>query len=819
MSKPTDIPLPLSPDVVIRPLDDDGRCVVKNTRKRSYVKLGGQEAFLLSQLDGQKTYADITAAFEQRYGEPVACEDVQDFVAMLKEERLVGKPNGKSSASDRADEDLQLGFFKRTIKAARRKNPLYFRVTLIDPDRLLNWLEPKTRWLFSRNLAIVAAVGAVLAMAVTWSNRHHLVSQFAEHFNWKTAVIAWFTTLLVTTIHEFGHGLACKRYGGEVHEMGLLYMFFTPCFFCNVSDAWLLKSRWQRLLISMAGTYVDLLIWIVAVFVWRVTLQDTSINYMAWIICTTCGVRVLFNINPLLRLDGYYALADLVGIANLRRRSRALWLDHVRWIMWGAPRPVLPSDGRLLLLYGVVSWFFKVGFLIVMGIHITAWLQSCIGFFGIVAGVGGFFALAQRYFKGSLGEDFKIMLRTRKKRLLVFGALLLVVGLFPIRDRATGSFQVRPVVRWEVRAPIAGFLRDVRVDEGDHVQPSVAFARIEVPELESEIVGKNAEIDEAEANLRRLEAGPRPEEVAEQRERIKRAIAWRDLAASDLEHARRGLNEELARLDLRIAQAKAEFEYRDTLFQQATQLYEKGGLAGRQLLAEKKQWQAAESELHQVEAEKRAREAEGVIRYEGELAHREKDLADTRATLALLEAGSRSEDIEAERAKLLRLREELNHLLEQREKQAIICPVAGTITTPRLREKVGQYLDRGAVICVVEDLTNLEAEISVEEQYARTLVRGQEVLLKPRALPFTNLTARVDRIAPATASAQSTSQSEPHKSSSSQSTVTVYCVVDNEHSQLCTGMTGFGRIYQSLRPLGWIVMNRVLRFFRTEFWW
>jgi hypothetical protein len=88
-------------------------------------------------------------------------------------------------------------------------------------------------------------------------------------------------------------------------------------------------------------------------------------------------------------------------------------------------------------------------------------------------------------------------------------------------------------------------------------------------------------------------------------------------------------------------------------------------------------------------------------------------------------------------------------------------------------------------------------------------------------LPFTSLTARVDRIAPAAASSSTPQGSTPGpaKTSASQSTVTVYCVVENKNGQLCTGMTGFGRIYQNLRPLGWIIMNRVLRFFRTEFWW
>lgn len=800
----------LSPDVLVQPLDDEGRHIVKNRRKRTYLKLGAQESFLLLQLDGQRSYGAIAESFAQRFNEPLTCDDVQSFVTMAKGESLIERSNG-SHRDDSAASDKQgiVALVKRTYQQARKQSPLYFRISLFDPDRVLNWLEPKTRWLFSRELAMAAAVGGLLAFFVTWANRAELVSRFSSHLGWETFVLAWLTAIAVTICHEFGHGLACKRNGGEVHEMGALWIFFTPCLFCNVSDAWLLPSRWQRLLISMAGTYVDFLIWIGAVFVWRVTSQETAINYMAWIIVSTCGLRVAFNLNPFMRLDGYFALCDLVGVHNLRRRGRERWLEFVRWLLWGAawPRPI--TSGRVLLAYGAVYWCFKVVLLSLVFFHVAVWLQSVVGIAGFVAVIAFAAKFMKRYFKGSLGEDFKNMFHIRKKRVLLWGAVVLGILVVPMYDRAGGPFQVRPMVRWEVRAPIAGFLRIIESDEGDQVSAGSVLARIEVPELESQISRKEAELNETAANLRRLQAGARPEEIAEQEKRVERAVAWRDLAQHDLGRAQQGLFEELAQFDLRIAQAHTELDYRTTIFQQAKQLYEKGGLAGQQLLAEKKKTQEAESALHQAEAQKRAREAEGVLSHEGELARREKELADTRAALSLLAAGSRPEDIEAETAHLRRLQEEMSHLRQQQQKQVISCPVAGIITTPRLKEKVGQYLEQGAVICVVEDLSNFEAEIAVAEQDARVLVAGQRVTLKPRALPFCTLTGKVDRIAPAAAGQQD----------SKQSTVTVYCQVENEQGLLRTGMTGFGRINYRLRPIGWIALTTGMRFVRTEFWW
>lgn len=406
------------------------------------------------------------------------------------------------------------------------------------------------------------------------------------------------------------------------------------------------------------------------------------------------------------------------------------------------------------------------------------------------------------------------MFRERKKRVTIWAVVVLGILAIPLHDRAGGTFHVRPAVRWEVRAPVDGFLREVTVDEGDHVTAGTVVATLEVPELASELRRKKAEIHEVEALLRKLTMGPRKEEMFEQRERVKRSEAWRDLAKADLRRAQLSYDEQVAGLDLRISKAKADFEYRNAIFGQAQELYKKGGLAGQQLLSEKKQLEVAQAELYQAQAAKRARTAEGLMKYESELASREKELADTLASLALLEAGSRPEEIEAQQARLTRLQEEYKHLCHKDQKQVIVAPADGTITTPRLREKIGQFLAKGAQLCFVEDQAKLEAEIAVPEENARVLKPGQSVTLKPRSLPFHRLAATVDRVAP-NASGQLDAAG---KELATQRTVTVYCRVENDNGKLRSGMTGFGRVYHRWRPLGWIGLTRSVQFLRTEFW-
>jgi multidrug efflux pump subunit AcrA (membrane-fusion protein) len=142
-------------------------------------------------------------------------------------------------------------------------------------------------------------------------------------------------------------------------------------------------------------------------------------------------------------------------------------------------------------------------------------------------------------FVGFSGGEVTKMIVKRFWRTAAWAAIIGGACLVPLPDRTSGTFQVRPVQRVELRAPVTGFLKMVAFDEGDQVSTGALVARFEIPDLSSQIARKSAEIQECEANLRRLEAGSRPEELAEQREKIKRAEKWRDIAETDLARSRR----------------------------------------------------------------------------------------------------------------------------------------------------------------------------------------------------------------------------------------------------------------------------------------
>jgi multidrug resistance efflux pump len=168
--------------------------------------------------------------------------------------------------------------------------------------------------------------------------------------------------------------------------------------------------------------------------------------------------------------------------------------------------------------------------------------------------------------------------------------------------------------------------------------------------------------------------------------------------------------------------------------------------------------------------------------------------------------GPRAEEIEAERARLARLQEETRYLEQLQDRLPIYSPVPGIVTTPRLREKAGQYVREGDLICVVEEPARLEVEITLTEQDAAQVRPGQAAALRARALPFETLPVQVDRVSPTAARGDV------------QSAVTVYCRLDDCPSGLRPGMTGYARVYTGPRSLGGIVLDRAVRWLRTECW-
>jgi putative peptide zinc metalloprotease protein len=307
--------------------------VLADRKAGRYVRFGEDAALLLDRMDGTRTVAELAREAGAAAGVTLPEPPVRRFV-----------------------EDLaRRGFLDGTAgePPTRRHSVLFYRVPLVDPDRTAAALAPLGRIAFSgpgiaTAIALAAIGGTLLAAAGS-------AVPVPPLDRWPALVAFYVAGSLALTAHELGHAVALKARGGEVHEAGLLLLYGMPCLYVNVSDAWLLPSLRDRLVVSSAGLLVELALFGAAAAALALLPLGGLPTVALFAVFSVCGLRsVLVNLNPLIRLDGYYLLSDLAGVPNLRARA----LRSIGGVLGrGAPRaPDRKRRGeRLLPVYGALS--------------------------------------------------------------------------------------------------------------------------------------------------------------------------------------------------------------------------------------------------------------------------------------------------------------------------------------------------------------------------------------------------------------------------------------------------------------------------------
>jgi putative peptide zinc metalloprotease protein len=496
--------------------------VVKDPVSLRYYRLKDNEHFLLQFLDGRRTLEDAQKAYEVRYRpDRLKLEDLEGFAQQLLKAGLA------QNESPRAGKQL----LERRTKRLRTEwlqtltNILYIKIPVLDPDRLLDRMLGWLGWIFSFwffALSVGVMLGAALLVATHFEMFRSKLPDYQTFFRFKTIVYMWAALGIVKVIHEFGHGLSCKVFGGEVHEMGALFLCLSPALYCNVSDAWILPSKWHRIIISAAGIYVELIIASLATFVWWNTAVHPFVNNLALSLMVVCSVStVVFNANPLMRYDGYYVLADWLEIPNLRERSnrflKNLVLEHCLGVEV-VPEPYMALWRRVLFVsYAVVSYVYRwvVTFAILWFLYsfLRPYKLEVISQMLALAAVGSMvgwplFRLGQNIHKRGRLPDMKRWRVVVSSSVLA--ALLAVVCLVPVpgwvplpvsRVRGVGLVQPLPdsTARVFVRHP--GILEVLKVRPGDKVQPGDELAVFRNRDLEMELEAARTERDNARTHL------------------------------------------------------------------------------------------------------------------------------------------------------------------------------------------------------------------------------------------------------------------------------------------------------------------------------
>jgi putative peptide zinc metalloprotease protein len=497
-------------DLSILPQKYEGRTyyVVKDPISLRYYRFKEQEHYLLQFLDVEATLDHAQKQYEKRFRpERLTLEDLEAFAQQLLRAGLA------QNESPKAGEQL----FERRKKRRRSEwmqlltNVLYIKIPVFDPERLLSWMLGYLWWMFTLWFLFVSVgvmLAAVLLVATHFQTFRDKLPSYHEFFQFKTVIYLWIALGVVKVIHEFGHGLSCKAFGGEVHEMGALLLCLSPCLYCNVSDAWTLPNKWKRIIISSAGIYVELMIAAIATFVWWNTPSHPFVNHLSLSLMVVCSVStVVFNANPLMRYDGYYVLADLLEIPNLRDRAnrflKNLVLEHCLGVEVH-PEPYMALWRKVLFVsYAVVSYIYRWVVTFVILVFLDSFLKpyklGVVSRMLTLAAVGSMvgwplYRLGKSIYQRGRLPDMKrwrVTVTAIGVAVLLLLFLVLPLPVSRVRDMALVEFQPEATVKVFVHQ--SSILDKIDVHEGDWVEKGQVLAHFIDPELDLQLLSLETE--------------------------------------------------------------------------------------------------------------------------------------------------------------------------------------------------------------------------------------------------------------------------------------------------------------------------------------
>ena len=412
--------------------------------------------------------------------------------------------------------------------AAQAIGIMYFKLRIMNPDRVLTALEPIFRPLINRvGLVLWALLVGYAAYSITEAGKWHAFwSQVDNYFDPNNYGLILAAYVITKLWHELGHGIICKRFGGQVPEFGVMLLVLIPSPFVDASACWAFPSKWKRMAVGAGGMLFEWVLASIAALVWvhsdRGTTQQLAFNIMF----TSSVATVLFNANPLMRFDGYYMLADLLEVPNLAQRSNRMLQYYFQKYVYRlrnlTPPSSLPGEAAILTVYGILSGAYRIflffsitlyilGKAFAVGLVLAAWTAAA--WFLIPAG-------KFIHWLASSPQHHDKRARSIAVSLAMVGAVLVLVGWIPMPDRRRGIGVVESQTQAGVFFKADGFVVACHKRIGEHVEAGEPILTLENPELVQQRLSMLADISDMEVQERLAMQNSEPAGAQIARERL-----------------------------------------------------------------------------------------------------------------------------------------------------------------------------------------------------------------------------------------------------------------------------------------------------------
>ncbi|MEQ1931120.1 MAG: efflux RND transporter periplasmic adaptor subunit [Parvularculaceae bacterium] len=767
----------------------------QTSRKHYYVKsgetgevfdLGEEEYFFCVRLDGRVSFAEFRHAFEAHFGAKLTFEKFKSFADDLVGMRVLEYVSGDAfaQAASALIEDIL-----DPEDHDPRATP--FRRTLLDPSRFFDALAalgPLGRVLSIAIWPLVAIALAILAHNTGAVLRSFLISSD----DISIFIIIPVGLFCVNLIVKIMQGAAAHREGAAIRGLGVIFFFgFFPRFYIEENAIAALDDEPQRRVYA-TGLKTRLFLWSVFLILWAAFQAGGGFLPEAFVLISHLAFAAfLWNAVPFMKNDGYHWMSLLMGQPQLRERS--LLFLRLRAARKPAPPDMTAVDQTCAILYGLACLLYMTAVIILLFAFISVELEGSLGGAGVAIALG-LMGLAFAWYLSSrhAAERVRATVRANRPglggrksaaspskgaviqlasrpapartspaqmqprkavatkmwpRFVWFGAALafLILMLWPYQYKPGGEFLVLPNDRHQVNARIEGEIAEIFVKEGQWVEKGAPLVRINNWQLERQLAESEAELDRSNAVLQRLIAGAKKEEIA--------------LAQSQ------------------VASAASRLKYKKTELARNESLLKEGVTTVRAV------------------EQKRAEHAAAIS-----------DLNVAKANLAVVKSGATVAELDAARAEVRRLENEVSFRKEDLERTRVFAPAAGAIVTANPDLRGGAYLRTGDLIVEIEDTRTARIEISLAEADLRYIKVGDRVQVKPWGYSNETMIGAVAGIAPAA------------DESKANRYIRVLTELSNADHRLRPQMSGYGKVEGEMMQVWRAYLLFFIRFVEVEVW-
>jgi putative peptide zinc metalloprotease protein len=494
------------PDAVFKAHIEDGSPIVRVLvpSQDAMYRFPPQQWALVELFDGDRSFEEVAELYSGQIGSAYDAEEVREFAASLEAMGFWFKTSQEKNIilMQQSAEERRKLLKSRKSKFGDLSQILF---PAVNPDLFLTWLYRYTSFIYTWWFTLLTLAVFALMTAITIAHWSEIGRDTLHFFNfsektWGDVGVFYLVAVGAMCWHEIAHGHACKHYGGRVPSMGFLLIYLTPAFYTDIGEGQVRASRYQRLIISLAGAWSELYLCAIATFVWWGTTPETTAHEVAYMLMLITGIAsVLINFNPLMKLDGYHMMGEILGIADLKENSTAYVSAWVKQHVWGLPVevPYVPRRRRLgFALYAILSGFYSYTVLYVLARFVGNVFRNFNPDWSFIPEL----ATAALIFRSrirNLVNFMKFLYLDKKDRVrtwfgtrqaIAFSVLFLLFLFLPLwRESVTGRFVLEPVSLSVIRNPTRGTLSAVYTTEGMAIAAGSPIVQLRNIPLESQL--------------------------------------------------------------------------------------------------------------------------------------------------------------------------------------------------------------------------------------------------------------------------------------------------------------------------------------------